>query len=126
MDLIKMRLLLGTIAPPKSRKHIPTPIWTQEKNGRRFVKIEDTHQEEEFQVGESFQALMATPISDEIAQKIFKAMEEQTNALKKIGSLLTKLEEAKLKKLNPRVEVLNKEEGEDWDERDKVDYERNK
>ena len=69
---------------------------------------------------------MATPISDEIAQKIFKAMEEQTNALKKIGSLLTKLEEAKLKKLNPRVEVLKKEEGEDWDERDKVDYERNK
>ena len=44
---------------------------------------------------------MATPISDEIAQKIFKAMEEQTNALKKIGSLLTKLEEAKLKKPNP-------------------------
>ena len=91
-----------------------------------MVKIEDTHQEEEFQVGESFQALMATPISDEIAQKIFKAMEEQTNALKKIGSLLTKLEEAKLKKPNPRVEVLKKEEGEDWDERDKVDYERNK
>ena len=28
---------------------------------------------------------------------------------------------------NPlRVEVLDKEEGEDWDERDKVDYERNK
>ena len=69
---------------------------------------------------------MATPISDEIAQKIFKAMEEQTNALKKIGCLLTKLEEAKLKKPNPRVEVLKKEEGEDWDERDKVDYERNK
>ena len=91
-----------------------------------MVKIEDTHQEEEFQVRESFQALMATPISDEIAQKIFKAMEEQTNALKKIGSLLTKLEEAKLKKPNPWVEVLNKEEGEDWDERDKVDYERNK
>ena len=76
----------------------PTPIWIQEKNGRHLVKIEDTHQEEEFQVRESFQALMATPISDEIAQKIFKAMEEQTNALKKIGSLLTKLEEAKLKK----------------------------
>ena len=91
-----------------------------------MVKIEDTHQEEEFQVGGSFQALMATPISDEIAQKIFKAMEEQTNALKKIGSLLTKLEEAKLKKPNPWVEVLNKEEGEDWDERDTVDYERNK
>ena len=69
---------------------------------------------------------MAALISDEIAQKIFKAMEEQTNALKKIGSLLTKLEEAKLKKPNPWVEVLNKEEGEDWDERDKVDYERNK
>ena len=39
---------------------------------------------------------------------------------------LTKLEEAKLKKPNPRVEVLHDEEVEDWDERDKADYERNK
>ena len=41
---------------------------------------------------------MAAPISDEIAQKIFKAMEEQSDGLKKMGSHLTKLEEAKLKK----------------------------
>ena len=53
-------------------------------------------------------------------------MEEQSDALKKVGSCLTKLEEAKLKKPNPWVEVLDEEEGEDWDERDKVDYERNK
>ena len=37
----------------------------------------------------------------------------------------TKLEEAKLEK-TPRVEVLDDEEGEDWDERDKADYEKNK
>ena len=86
---------MGTIAPPKSRKHVPTPIWIQEKNGRHLVKIKDTHQEEKFQVGESFQATMAAPISDEIAQKIFKEMEEQSDALKKMGSHLTKLEEAK-------------------------------
>jgi len=90
-----------------------------------LVKIEDTHQEEEFQVGESFQATMATPISDEIAQKIFKVMEEQSDVLKKMGSYLTKLEEAKLKK-PPCVEVLDEEEGEDWDESDKADFERNK
>ena len=42
-----------------------------------------------------------------------------------MGSRLTKLEESKLKK-PPRVKVLNEEEGEDWDERDKGDYERNK
>ena len=53
-------------------------------------------------------------------------MKEQSEILKKIGSRLTKLEEAKLKKPNPRVEVLHDEEVGDWDERDKADYERNK
>ena len=43
----------------------------------------------------------------------------KSDTLKKMGSHLTKLEEAKLKKPNPRVKVLNKEEWEDWDERDK-------
>ena len=89
-----------------------------------MVKIEDTHQEGVFQVGESSQATMATPISDEIAQKIFKAMEEQSGILKKIGSTLTKLEEDKLKKA-AHVEILDDKEVEDWDERDKADYERN-
>ena len=88
-----------------------------------MVKIEDTHQEGVFQVGESSQATMATLISDEIAQKIFKAMEEQSGILKKIGSTLTKLEEDKLKKA-ARAEISNNEEVEDWDERDKADYER--
>ena len=78
-----------------------------------MVKIEDTHQEEEFQVRESFQATMAAPISDEIAQKIFKAMEEQSDALKKMGSCLTKLEDAKLKE-STCVEVLDEEEVADW------------
>jgi len=41
-----------------------------------LVKIEDTHQGEVFQEGESSQVTMAAPFSDEIAQKIFKAMEE--------------------------------------------------
>ena len=77
-------------------------------------------------MGESSQATMAAPVSDIIAQKIFKAMEEQRDALKKMGSLLAKLEKAKLKKPNPLVKVLDEEEREDWDERDKVDYERNK
>ena len=42
-----------------------------------------------------------------------------------MGSRLTKLEEAKLKK-TAHVEIPNDEEGESWDERDKDDYERNK
>ena len=42
-----------------------------------------------------------------------------------MGSCLTKLEEAKLKK-TAHVEIPNDEEGESWDERDKDDYERNK
>ena len=68
---------------------------------------------------------MAAPIDDETAQRIFKAMEEQSNVLKKIGSRLTKLEEAKLKKA-VHVEIANDKEGEGWDERDKADQERNK
>ncbi|KAK9996829.1 hypothetical protein SO802_021515 [Lithocarpus litseifolius] len=56
---------------------------------------------------------MAAPISDEIAQKIFKAMEEQSDTFKKMGSPFTKLEEAKLKKTNPRVGDRNAEEVED-------------
>ena len=59
---------------------------------------------------------MVAPTSDEIAQKIFKAMEEQSGVLKKMGSR-TKLEKAKLKKRNQRIEVLNDEEVEDWVER---------
>ena len=90
-----MDFFSGTIAPQKSRKHVLTPIWIREKNGRRFINIEDTYQEEEFQVGESSQVTMDAPISDEIAQKIFKAMEEQSEVLKKMKSHLTKLEEAK-------------------------------
>ena len=90
-----------------------------------MVKIKDTHKKEVFQVGESSQATMATPTSDEIAQKIFKAMEEQSDVLKKMGSTLTKLEEDKLKKA-ARVEIPDDEEVEDWDERDKADYKRNK
>ena len=49
MDLTKWDFFLGTIAPPRSRKHVPTPIWVRERHGRHLVKIEDTHQEEVFQ-----------------------------------------------------------------------------
>ena len=81
-----------------------------------MVKIEDTSQEEVEE--EVSQATMAAPISDEVAQNIFKTMEEQSNVVKKMGSCLTKLEEAKLKKV-ACVEVLDDEEVEDWDERGK-------
>ena len=52
-------------------------------------------------------------------------MDEHGDTLKKMGSRLTKLEEAKLKKA-AHVEIHNDEEVEDWDKRDKVDYESNK
>ena len=43
-----------------------------------------------------------------------------------MGGRLTRLEERKLKK-PPYVEIHNdEEEDEEWDERDKVEYERNK
>ena len=43
---------------------------------------------------ETFQEGMATPIDDMTAQKIFKAIEQQSDALKKICGRLIKLEES--------------------------------
>ena len=54
---------------------------------------------------------MAAPIDDETAQRIFKAMEEQSDVLKKMGSRLTKLEEAKIKKI-AHMDIQDNEEGE--------------
>ncbi|KAL0011009.1 hypothetical protein SO802_006117 [Lithocarpus litseifolius] len=51
--------------------------------------------------------------------------EEQNDSLKKIGGRLSKLEESKFKK-PIHVEIHDEDEGEDWDERDKAKYERNK
>ena len=80
MGLIKWDFFSSTITPPRSRKHIPTPIWVQEKNGRHLVKIEETYQEDVFKE-ETFQEEvsqegMAAPIDDMTTQKIFKAIEE--------------------------------------------------
>jgi len=52
-------------------------------------------------------------------------MEEQSDVLKKMGGLFTKLKVARLKK-TAHVEIHDDEEGEGWDERDKANYERNK
>ena len=62
MNLMKIGLLLGIIAPSKSRKHVPTPIWIREKE-RHLIKIEDTHQEEEA----TFQETMTTSVEDLVA-----------------------------------------------------------
>ena len=119
----KLDSFSGIIAPSKSIKHVPTPIWIWEKYGKRLVKIEGTYQEEVEE--EVSQETMAAPIDDTMAQKILKALDEHGDTLKKMGSRLTKLEEAKLKKA-AHVKIHNFEEMEDWDERDKVDYEKNK
>ena len=133
MELIKWDFFSGTIAPPRSRKHILTPIWVREKNKRRLLKIEETCQEEvsqgETSRGEASQEAMAVPMDDETSQKLFKKIEEQSDILKKMreggGGRLTKLEMAKLKK-PIHVEIHDEEKGEDWDERDKAEYERKK
>ncbi|KAL0010873.1 hypothetical protein SO802_005981 [Lithocarpus litseifolius] len=105
----------GIIAPSKSRKHVPTPIWIQEK-GKRLIKIKDTHQEE----------TITTSVEDSMAQKILKALDENGEALKKMGGRLIRLEESKLKK-STHVEIHDdEEEVEEWDKKDKVEYERNK
>ena len=68
---------------------------------------------------------MAAPIDDATAQKIFKAIEEQSDVLKKMGGYLTQLEESKNQK-PIHVEIHVEKEWEDWDERDKAEYEKKK
>ena len=61
-----------------------------------------------------------------MAQKILKALDEHGEALKKMEGRLTRLEDSKLKK-SAHVEIHDdEEEVEEWDEKDKVKYERNK
>ena len=87
-----------------------------------MIKIEDTHQEEE----ETPQETMTTSVEDSMAQKILKALDEHGEALKKKGGRLTRLEESKLKKSSYVKINDDKEEVEEWDEKDKAKYERNK
>ena len=69
---------------------------------------------------------MATSSEDPMTQKILKALDEHGEALKKMGGCLTRLEESRLKK-STHVEFHNdEEEVEEWNEKDKVEYEKNK
>ena len=81
-----------------------------------MIKIEDTYQEE----------TMTTSVEDPMAQNILKALDENGKTLKKMGGHLTRLEVSRLKK-SSHVEINdNEEEVEEWDEKDKAEYERNK
>ena len=69
---------------------------------------------------------MTTSIEDSMTQKILKALDEHGKAFKKMIGRFTRLEESKLKK-PPHVEIHDDEEKEEeWDGKDKVEYERNK
>ena len=86
-----------------------------------MIKIEDTHQEDE-----NPQETTTTSMEDSMAQKILKALEEHGEALKKMRGHLTRLEESKLKK-PLHVEIHDdEEEDEEWDEKERVEYVRNK
>ena len=65
-------------------------------------------------------------MEDSMTQRILKALDEHGEALKKLGGHLTRLEESKLKK-SSYVEIHDdEEEVEEWDEKDRAKYERNK
>ena len=89
-----------------------------------MIKVEVTHQEETFQE-ELSREEMAALIDEALTQKINKTIEEQADALMKIGSRLSKLEESKLKK-PVHVEIHDEDEREEWDEKDRANYKRNK
>ena len=61
-----------------------------------------------------------------MSHQILKGLNVHREALKKITGCLTKLEEAKLKKPS-HIEINDEEDDmEEWDEKDKAEYERNK
>ena len=63
-------------------------------------------------------------MEDPMTQKILMALDEHGKVLKRMGGRLTRLEESKLKK-PPHVEIHDdKEEEEEWDEKEKVKYKR--
>ena len=63
---------------------------------------------------------MTTSVEDSMAQKFLKTLDEHGEAL------LTRLKEVKLKK-SSHVEINDDEEKvEEWDKKDKAEYERNK
>ena len=69
---------------------------------------------------------MATSTKDPMEQKILMALEEHGEALKRMGGRLTRLEESRLKK-STHVEIHDdEEEDEEWDEKDIMEYEKNK
>ena len=61
---------------------------------------------------ETSQEVTDASIDDATVQKIFKAIEEQSDVLMKMGGHLTQLEESKNKK-PIHVEIRDEEEGED-------------
>ena len=69
---------------------------------------------------------MATSIEDPMAQRILKTLDKHGEVFKKMGGRLTRLEESRLKK-STHVGIHNdEEEDKGWDEKDKLEYERNK
>ena len=85
-----------------------------------MIKVEVTPQEE------TPPERMVATINDMLTQKIYKVIEDQGEALKKIGSHLSKLKGSKIKK-HVHIDINEEEEDkEEWDDRDKADYKRNK
>ena len=105
-------------------KHFPTPTQVRERIGRHLIKVEITYQKKTLQE-EIPQKEMVTPIDEALTQNKYKAIEELAETLKKMGGHLSKLEESKIKKL-VHVEIHDEQEKEEWDEKDKTDFERNK
>ena len=119
MNLMKMGLLF--------RHHCTTKVKKTRPHSHLDLRETKTlDQDREHQGEENPQETMATSMEDPMAQRILRLWTKQGEALKRMGGRLTRLEERKLKK-PPYVEIHNdEEEDEEWDERDKVEYERNK
>lgn len=81
-----------------------------------MVKVDIITQKEvpqdEIPQGEIPREGMATPIDNALGKKIYKALDEHSEVLKKIGSHLSKLEESKIRK-HVHMEINEEEEKEE-------------
>ena len=66
---------------------------------------------------------MSTTTNAILTDKIAKMMDDQNKMLKRMGTHLTRLEESRFKR---PIGEKEDEEMEDWDEKDKAKYEKNK
>ena len=128
LETIIILIHLGTIAPLRSRKHVPTPIWIKKERkafgqnwgniSRRCISRIDISRGSILR-GNGYSNWWHDRTKDIQGNRRTKRCTQESR-----GSSHQARGEQAQKPIH--VEAHDEDKGEDWDERDKVEYERNK